>query len=37
LGVENTYFDAQDRPTRHKGGYTKWTRKYDEIGKLLRL
>ena len=33
LGVEYTYFDAADKPIRHKDGNTKMTKRYDESGK----
>lgn len=35
--VENNYFDADDKPTRHKDGNTKWTKAYDDRGKLAEM
>ena len=29
------YFDEAGQPTRHKDGYARLTRKYDERGQLI--
>ena len=34
--VELTYFDEAGQPTRHKDGYTRLTKEYDERGRLAR-
>ncbi len=35
LQVEYTCFDAADKPVRHKGGYTRKVKIYDNQGKLV--
>ena len=33
--IETAYFDEQGRPTRHKDGYARLTKQYDERGNQI--